>query len=52
MRTLFHGVAVAMGVLVLPVPARAQSADLVLCDRVAVDPSDLDKPADVTNLCF
>ncbi|MBR1270518.1 sel1 repeat family protein [Bradyrhizobium sp. AUGA SZCCT0222] len=47
MRTLFHGVAVAMGVLVLPVLARAQSADLVLCDRVAADPSDPDKPADV-----
>jgi TPR repeat protein len=29
------------------VAARAQSADLVLCDRVAADPSDPDKPADV-----
>src|SRR5205823_9995142 len=28
-------------------PARAQSADLVLCDRVAADPSDPDKPTDV-----
>ena len=28
-------------------PAHAQSADLVLCDRLAADPSDLDKPADV-----
>jgi TPR repeat protein len=27
--------------------ARAQSADLVLCDRLAADPADLDKPADV-----
>jgi uncharacterized protein len=27
--------------------ARAQSADLVLCDRVAADPSDPDKPKDV-----
>jgi TPR repeat protein len=27
--------------------ARAQSADLVLCDRVAADPTDPDKPADV-----
>jgi uncharacterized protein len=26
---------------------RAQSADLVLCDRVAADPADPDKPADV-----
>ena len=30
-----------------PSLARAQSADLVLCDRVAADPSDPDKPADV-----
>jgi TPR repeat protein len=28
-------------------PVRAQSADLVLCDRLAADPSDPDKPADV-----
>ena len=28
-------------------PGRAQSADLVLCDRIAADPSDPDKPADV-----
>jgi uncharacterized protein len=28
--------------------AHAQSADLVLCDRVAADPADPDKPADVT----
>jgi TPR repeat protein len=28
-------------------PAQAQSADLVLCDRVAADPTDPDKPADV-----
>src|SRR5882757_8251562 len=30
-----------------PTLARAQSADLVLCDRLAADPADLDKPADV-----
>src|SRR5450631_3381729 len=30
-----------------PSPARAQSADLVLCDRLAADASDPDKPADV-----
>jgi len=29
------------------VPAHAQSADLVLCDRLAADPADPDKPADV-----
>lgn len=28
-------------------PAHAQSADLVLCDRIAADPGDPDKPADV-----
>ena len=28
-------------------PARAQSADLVLCDRLAAEPADPDKPADV-----
>jgi TPR repeat protein len=34
--------------LALPAPrAQAQSADLVLCDRLAADPSDPDKPADV-----
>jgi TPR repeat protein len=27
--------------------ARSQSADLVLCDRIAADPADPDKPADV-----
>jgi TPR repeat protein len=30
-----------------PSPTRAQSADLVLCDRIAADPGDPDKPADV-----
>ncbi len=30
-----------------PLSAHAQSADLVLCDRLAADPSDPDKPADV-----
>ena len=28
-------------------PAHAQSADLVLCDRLAADPTDPDKPKDV-----
>jgi uncharacterized protein len=39
-----------LAVLVLaaaPALAHAQSADLVLCDRLAADPSDPDKPADV-----
>jgi uncharacterized protein len=49
--------AVTVGVAVLattiaamlasPSPARAQSADLVLCDRLAADPADPDKPADI-----
>src|SRR3984885_4679016 len=30
-----------------PTLAGAQSADLVLCDRLAADPADPDKPADV-----
>ncbi|MGY3482646.1 TPR repeat protein [Bradyrhizobium sp. USDA 4011] len=32
--------------LAAPVLAHAQSADLVLCDRLAADPTDPDKPAD------
>src|SRR5580704_480831 len=38
----------ALGVASTPVTVRAQSADLALCDRVAADPTDPDKPADVT----
>src|SRR5262249_51554684 len=30
--------------------AYAQSADLVLCDRIAADPADPDKPADVKGI--
>jgi TPR repeat protein len=30
-----------------PSPVKAQSADLVLCDRLTADPADPDKPADV-----
>jgi TPR repeat protein len=37
----------ALALFSAPSPAHAQSADLVLCDRVAADPSDPDKPADV-----
>ena len=38
----------ALAAIVLaPALARAQSADLVLCDRLTADPSDPDKPADV-----
>jgi TPR repeat protein len=42
---LIAGLLVA--VLAHPLPVRAQSADLVLCDRLAADPADPDKPADV-----
>jgi TPR repeat protein len=37
----------ALSVAPLHSAARAQSADLVLCDRLAADPADPDKPADV-----
>src|SRR5246127_4336881 len=47
----FNAVLIAFGVSVLTLAdapaARAQSADLVLCDRIAADPADPDKPADV-----
>src|SRR5690242_5710539 len=37
----------ALFIALAPALAQAQSADLVLCDRLAADPSDPDKPADV-----
>ena len=37
----------AMILALAPSLAHAQSADLVLCDRLAADPSDPDKPADI-----
>jgi TPR repeat protein len=37
----------AAGWLGNPFEVKAQSADLVLCDRLAADPADPDKPADV-----
>jgi TPR repeat protein len=37
----------AISIAAAPPLAQAQSADLVLCDRLAADPSDPDKPADV-----
>ncbi len=37
----------ALAAAFAPAPVQAQSADLVLCDRLAADPSDPDKPADV-----
>lgn len=48
MRNWLHGLAFAVVTIALaPSLAHAQSADLVLCDRLAADPSDPDKPADV-----
>jgi TPR repeat protein len=46
------GCCFGVGLLVLAIAplhssARAQSADLALCDRLAADPADPDKPADV-----
>jgi TPR repeat protein len=40
----------AVVLVAAPSLARAQSADLVLCDRLAADPSDPDKPADVKGM--
>jgi TPR repeat protein len=37
----------AIALVLAPALGRGQSADLVLCDRLAADPSDPDKPADV-----
>jgi uncharacterized protein len=39
--------AAATAALAQPALVRAQSADLVLCDRLAADPADPDRPADV-----
>ena len=37
----------ALSIAAAPTLARGQSADLVLCDRLAADPTDPDRPADV-----
>jgi uncharacterized protein len=37
----------ALAIASVHAPAHAQSADLVLCDRLAADPADPDKPPDV-----
>src|SRR5450631_2942968 len=45
-----HSLRIALSVLAigsLQALAHAQSADLVLCDRLAADPADPDKPAEV-----
>jgi uncharacterized protein len=47
-RIVFSAIVItAVASLASPSQVRAQSADLVLCDRVAADPADPDKPADV-----
>jgi TPR repeat protein len=47
-RIILTAVAIAAAAwLADPCQSRAQSADLVLCDRLAADPADPDKPADV-----
>lgn len=48
MKPYFAALAVS-AIMILPMtaPLHAQSADLVLCDRLAADPADPDKPADV-----
>jgi TPR repeat protein len=46
-KRIYSFAVVAIIALAAPALAYAQSADLVLCDRVAADPSDPDKPADV-----
>src|SRR5439155_10804632 len=47
MGTWVWSFAIGIALTVAPTLAHAQSADLVLCDRLAADPSDPDKPADV-----
>ena len=50
MRKQFYQLAIIAFAAAPPLLAHAQSADLVLCDRVAADPSDPDKPADVKGI--
>jgi TPR repeat protein len=44
---LATGIGLSVLMLASHYSARAQSADLVLCDRIAADPADPDKPKDV-----
>jgi uncharacterized protein len=46
-KRVFRAGLVAMAVIAAPTVAQSQSADLVLCDRLAADASDPDKPGDV-----
>src|SRR6202171_2381275 len=47
LRSAFGAGLSALALAFLASSAHAQSADLVLCDRLAADPADPDKPADV-----
>jgi uncharacterized protein len=47
LHALWFAVVIAAAALAAPSEVNAQSADLVLCDRLAADPADPDKPADV-----
>src|SRR5690242_20391122 len=47
--SIVGGCGIALLTFALAAPAaRSQSADLALCDRLAADPTDPDKPAEVT----
>ena len=46
MKSALPGLLIVVAAALAQGPAHAQSADLVLCDRVAADPADPDKPAD------
>ena len=51
--SIASGVAVGLVAVTLgcfPFSARAQPADLVLCDRLAADPADPDKPSDIKGI--
>lgn len=49
-RAVLGAFGVVAAALAHAAPAFAQSADLVLCDRIAADPNDPDKPADMTGV--
>jgi uncharacterized protein len=46
-RIAVTAIVIAAAAAFVPCQVKAQSADLVLCDRLAADPADPDKPADV-----
>jgi Sel1 repeat len=45
--SIAYSLGIGLSALIIAPSAHSQSADLALCDRVAADPSDPDKPADV-----